>query len=108
MGRIKHFTELPKTAKEQGLTGIEVVRLIQKETNRKVNISEVKRRLAGTESSTLGFEADTVDVIDLIEEDLPQETTLRVNANGMTFEFRTSSPEDSVVGILRKLNGAVG
>ena len=31
-----------KTAKEQGLTGIEVVRLIQKETNRKVNISEVK------------------------------------------------------------------
>ena len=66
-----------KTAKEQGLTGIEVVRLIQKETNRKVNISEVKRRLAGTESSTLGFEADTVDVIDLIEEDLPQETTLR-------------------------------
>lgn len=25
-----------KTAKEQGLTGIEVVRLIQKETNRKV------------------------------------------------------------------------
>ncbi len=57
-----------KTAKEQGLTGLEVVRLIQKETNRKVNISEVKRRLAGTESSTLGFEADTVDVIDLIEE----------------------------------------
>ncbi len=97
-----------KTAKEQGLTGIEVVRLIQKETNRKVNISEVKRRLAGTESSTLGFEADTVDVIDLIEEDLPQETKLRANANGMTFEFRTSSPEDSVVGILRKLNGAVG
>ena len=45
-----------KTAKEQGLTGIEVVRLIQKETNRKVNISEVKRRLAGTESSTLGFD----------------------------------------------------
>ena len=83
-----------KTAKEQGLTGIEVVRLIQKETNRKVNISEVKRRLAGTESSTLGFEADTVDVIDLIEEDLPQETKLRVNANGMTFEFRTSTPED--------------
>lgn len=35
-----------KTAKEQGLTGLEVVRLIQKETNRKVNISEVKRRLA--------------------------------------------------------------
>ena len=32
-----------KTAKEQGLTGIEVVGLIQKETNRKVNISEVKR-----------------------------------------------------------------
>lgn len=97
-----------KTAKEQELTGIEVVRLIQKETNRKVNISEVKRRLAGTESSTLGFEADTVDVIDLIEEDLPQETTLRVNANGMTFEFRTLSPEDSVVGILRKMNGAAG
>ena len=83
-------------------------RHIQKETNRKVNISEVKRRLAGTESSTLGFEADTVDVIDLIEEDLPQETTLRVNANGMTFEFRTLSPEDSVVGILRKMNGAAG
>lgn len=97
-----------KTAKEQGLTGIEVVRLIQKETNRKVNISEVKRRLAGTESSTLGFGADTIDVIDLIEAEQTQETTLRVNANGMTFEFRTSTPEDSVVGILRKLNGAVG
>lgn len=95
-----------KTAKEQGLTGIEVVRLIQKETNRKVNISEVKRRLAGSESSTLGFEADTVDVIDLIEDE--QETTLRVNANGMTFEFRTLSPEDSLVGILRKMDGAAG
>lgn len=54
------------------------------------------------------FEADTVDVIDLIEEDQPQETMLRVNANGMTFEFRTLSPEDSVVGILRKMNGAAG
>lgn len=95
-----------RTAKEEGLTGLEVVRLIQKETNRKVNISEVKRRLAGTEPSTVGFEADTVDVIDLIEEDQPQEATLRINANGITFEFRTLSPEDSVVGILRKMNGA--
>ena len=95
-----------KTAKAQGLTGIEVVRLIQKETNRKVNISEVKRRLAGTESSTLGFEADTVDVIDLIEDEQPLETMLHVNANGLTFEFRTSSPEDTVVGILKKMNGA--
>lgn len=49
---------------------------------------------------------DTVDVIDLIEEDQPQETTLRINANGMTFEFRTLNPEDSVVGILRKMSGA--
>lgn len=49
-----------RTAKEQGLTGIEVVRLIQKETNRKVNVSEVKRRLAGTESSMLSIKADTV------------------------------------------------
>ncbi len=94
-----------RTAKEQGLTGIEVVRLIQKETNRKVNVSEVKRRLAGTESSMLGFEAETVDVIDLVEDDQPQEATLRINANGMTFEFRTLNPEDSVVGILRKMNG---
>ena len=61
-----------RTAKEQELTGIEVVRLIQKETNRKVNVSEVKRRVARTESSALNFEADTVDVIDLIEEDQPQ------------------------------------
>lgn len=76
-----------RTAKEQGLTGIEVVRLIQKETNRKVNVSEVKRRLTGTGSSTLGFEAQTVDVIDLIEADQPQEATLRINTNGMTFEF---------------------
>ena len=97
-----------KTAKEQGLTGIEVVRLIQKETNRKVNISEVKRRLAGTESSSLGFGADTIDVIDLIEAEQTQETTLRVNASGMTFEFRTLSPKDSVIGILRKMNGAAG
>lgn len=95
-----------RTAKEQGLTGIEVVRLIQKETNRKVNVSEVKRRLAGTESSTLGFEAETVDVIDLVEDDQPQRATLRINANGMTFEFRTLNPEDSVVGILRKMKGA--
>lgn len=95
-----------RTAKEQGLTGIEVVRPIQKKTNRKVNVPEVKRRLAGTESSTLGFEAQTVGVIDLIENDQPQEATLRINANCMTFEFRTLSPEDSVIGILRKINGA--
>ena len=63
--------------------------------------------MAGTESSTLGFEADTVDVIDLIEEDQPREATLRINANGITFEFRTLSPEDLVIGILRKMNGAV-
>ena len=92
-----------RTAKEQGLTGIEVVRLIQKEANRKVNVSEVKRRLAETESSTSNLEADTIN---LIEEDQPQETILRVNANGMTFEFRISSPEDSVVGILTRRNGA--
>jgi len=54
------------------------------------------------------LEGDTVEVIDLIEEDQPQETTPRVNANGMTFEFRTSSPEDSVVGILTRMNGAAG
>ena len=77
-----------RTAKARGLNGIEVVRLIHKETNRKVNVSEVKRRLAGTESSTSNLEADTVDIIDLIEEDQPQETTLPVNANGMTFGFR--------------------
>lgn len=47
-----------RTAKEQGLTGIEVVRLIQKETNRKVNVSAVKRRLAETESSTSNLEAN--------------------------------------------------
>ena len=76
-----------KTAKEQGLTGIEVVRLIQKETNRKVKISEVKRRLAGTESSTLGFEADTVDVIDLIEEDLPQEVQKESESMGALFRI---------------------
>ena len=95
-----------RTAKEEGLTGPEVVWLNHKETNCKVNVSEVKRRLVGTESSTLGFEADTVDVIDLIEEDQPQEATPRINANGITFEFQTLSPEDSVVGILRKMNGA--
>lgn len=53
-----------RTAKERGLTGLELARLIQKETNRKGNVSEVKWRLAGTVSSTLGFEAYTVDVID--------------------------------------------
>lgn len=95
-----------RTAKEQELTGIEVVRLIQKETNRKVNVSEVKRRVARTESSALNFEADTVDVIDLIEEDQPQEVTLHINANGMAFEFRALNPEDSVVSILRKMNRA--
>ena len=95
-----------RTAKEQELTGIEVVRLIQKETNRKVNVSEVKRRVARTESSALNFEADTVDVIDLIEEDQPQEVTLHIYANGMAFEFRALNPEDSVVSILRKMNRA--
>ena len=62
--------------------------------------------MLGTESSTLGFEAETVDVIDLVEDDEPQEATLHINSNGMTFEFRALNPEDSVVGILRKMNGA--
>ena len=95
-----------RTAKEEGLTRIEVVRLIQKETNRKVKVSEVKLCLAETESSTSNLEADTVDVIDLIEEGQPQEVTLHINANGMAFELRTLNPEDSVVNILRRMNGA--
>ena len=60
--------------------------------------------MARTESSALNFEADTV--IDLIEEDQPQEVTLHINANGMAFEFRALNPEDSVVSILRKMNRA--
>ena len=84
-----------KTAKAQGLTGIEVVRLIQKETNRKVNISEVKRRLAGTESSTLGFEADTVDVIDLIEDEQPQETMLPDVKSGRLCRWHSKEDERS-------------
>lgn len=51
---------------KQDLTGIAVVLRIQEETNREVNISEIKRRLAGTESSTSHCEVDIVDVFDLI------------------------------------------
>lgn len=92
-------------AREQNLSSFDVAKLIRTDTRRKVNISEIKRRLSSLESNVEPSRSDSVDVIDLCEDLGTGDCLLRVLADGLTFEFRTAQPEDSVVSILSRMKG---
>ena len=96
-------------ARAQDLGSAEVARLIRTETRRKVNISEVKRRLSVSGPSAAQIrQPDSLDVINLsCEDEVAEESTLSISAEGMTFEFKTQRPEESVIFILSRMRGDV-
>ena len=96
-------------ARAQDLGSAEVARLIRAETRRKVNISEVKRRLSVSGPSAAQIrQPDSLDVINLsCEDEVAEESTLSISAKGMTFEFKTQRPEESVIFILSRMRGDV-
>ena len=96
-------------ARAQDLGSAEVARLIKTETRRKVNISEVKRRLSVSGPSAAQIrQPDSLDVINLsCEDEVAEESTLSISAEGMTFEFKTQRPEESVIFILSRMRGEV-
>lgn len=96
-------------ARAQDLGSAEVARLIRPETRRKVNISEVKRRLSVSGPSAAQIrQPDSLDVINLsCEDEVAEESTLSISAEGMTFEFKTQRPEESVIFILSRMRGEV-
>jgi len=96
-------------ARAQDLGSAEVARLIRTETRRKVNISEVKRRLSVSGPSAAQIrQPDSLDVINLsCEDEVAEESPLSISAEGMTFEFKTQRPEESVIFILSRMRGEV-
>ena len=95
-------------ARAQDLGSAEVARLIRTETRRKVNISEVKRRLSVSESAAAQIrQPNSLDVNNLCEGQADEESTLSISAKGMTFEFKTQRPEESVIFILSRMRGDV-
>lgn len=96
-------------ARAQDLGSAEVARLIRTETRRKVNISEVKRRLSVSGPSAAQIrQPDSLDVINLsCEDEVAEKSTLSISAEGMTFEFKTQRPEESVIFILSRMRGEV-
>ena len=96
-------------ARAQDLGSAEVARLIRTETRRKVNISEVKRCLSVSGPSAAQIrQPDSLDVINLsCEDEVAEESTLSISAEGMTFEFKTQRPEESVIFILSRMRGEV-
>lgn len=96
-------------ARAQDLGSAEVARLIRTETRRKVNISEVKRRLSVSGPSAAQIrQPDSLDVINLsYEDEVAEKSTLSISAEGMTFEFKTQRPEESVIFILSRMRGEV-
>ncbi len=96
-------------ARAQDLGSAEVARLIRTETRRKVNTSEVKRRLSVSGPSAAQIrQPDSLDVINLsCEDEVAEESTLSISAEGMTFEFKTQRPEESVIFILSRMRGEV-
>ena len=96
-------------ARAQDLGSAEVARLIRTETRRKVNISEVKRRLSVSGPSAAQIrQPDSLDVINLsCEDEVAEESTLSISAEGMTFEFKTHRPDESVIFILSRMRGEV-
>ena len=93
-------------ARAQDLGSAEVARLIRTETRRKVNISEVKRRLSESAAAQIR-QPNSLDVINLCEGEADEESTLSISAEGMTFEFKTQRPEESVIFILSRMRGDV-
>ena len=92
-------------ARAQDLDSAEVARLIRTETRRKVNISEVKRRLSISDPAAAQSRQDnSLDVINLCESEADEESTLSISAEGMTFEFKTQRPEGSVSNFVSALN----
>lgn len=96
-------------ARAQDLDSAEVARLIRTETRRKVNISEVKRRLSVSGPSAAQIrQPDSLDVINLsYEDEVAEKSTLSISAEDMTFEFKTQRPEESVIFILSRMRGEV-
>lgn len=95
-------------ARAQDLGSAEVARLIRTETRRKVNISEVKRRLSVSDPvAAQSRQANSLDVINLCEDKADEESTLSISAEGMTFELKTQRPEESVIFILSRMRGDV-
>lgn len=96
-------------ARAQDLGIAEVARLIRTETRRKVNISEVKRRLSVSGPSAAQIrQPDSLDVINLsCEDEVAEKSTLSISAEDMTFEFKTQRPEESVIFILSRMRGEV-
>lgn len=95
-------------ARAQDLGSAEVARLIRTETRRKVNISEVKRRLSISDPAAAQSRQDnSLDVINLCESEAAEESALSISAEGMTFEFKTKRPEESVIFILSRMRGDV-
>ena len=75
---------------------------------RKVHIAEVKRRLSVSESAAAQIrQPNSLDVINLCEGEADEESTLSISAKGMTFEFKTQRPEESVIFILSRMRGDV-
>lgn len=94
-------------ARAQDLGSAEVARLIRTETRRKVNISEVKRRLSVSESAAAQIRQPNSLDVNLCEGEADEESTLSISAKGMTFEFKTQRPEESVIFILSRMRGDV-
>lgn len=95
-------------ARTQDLGSAEVARLIRTETRRKVNISEVKRRLSVSNPEAVqSRQANSLDVINLCEDKADEESRLSISAESMTFEFKTQRPEESVIFILSRMRGDV-
>lgn len=96
-------------ARAQDLGSAEVARLIRTEIRRKVNISEVKRRLSVSGPSAAQIrQPDSLDVINLsCEDEVAEKSTLSISAEDMTFEFKTQRPEESVIFILSRMRGEV-
>ena len=79
-------------ARAQDLGSAEVARLIRTETRRKVNISEVKRRLSVSESAAAQIrQPNSLDVINLCEGEADEESTLSISAKGYDLRIQDAA-----------------
>ena len=70
--------------------------------------TQVKRRLSVSDpAAAQSRQANSLEVINLCEEKADEESTLSISAEGMTFEFKTQRPEESVIFILSRMRGDV-
>ena len=76
-------------ARAQDLGSAEVARLIRTETRRKVNISEVKRRLSVSESAAAQIrQPNSLDVINLCEGQAPEFGRFRQTKSSQLFDYQ--------------------